>query len=212
MPPILALECLWDDGAMTTPIVFRPWTGIALTVVIWGVVAVSLGSLALAGDIDSLRRFGPAFVALAALTWLLFWWPSVTLSAETVTVRNPLRTTVVPWAAIEGIETRFGLRIALRPAGVVAAWAAPAGSRRAGARLLRRAVDTSATGASEALVREARLQGEGEAPMAIRQELARRDRTGVAATGSTDVSRTLNVPVIVLLVVVLVAAVAFPLT
>ncbi len=197
---------------MTTPIVFRPWTGIALTVVIWGVVAVGLGSLALAGDIESLRRFGPAFAALAVLTWLIFWWPSVTLSAETVTVRNPLRTTVVPWAAIEGIETRFGLRIELRPAGIVAAWAAPAGSRRAGARLLRRAVDTSATGASETLVREARLQGEGEAPTAIRQELARRERTGTAVTGSTEVTRTFNIPVIVLLAAVLLAAVAFALT
>ncbi|CAN5322413.1 hypothetical protein BH11ACT5_BH11ACT5_13310 [soil metagenome] len=197
---------------MTTPIVFRPWTGIALTVVIWGVVAVGLVSLAVAGDVESLRRFGPSFVALAVLTWLMFWWPSVTLSAESVTVRNPLRTTVVPWAAIERIETRFGLRIELRPAGIVAAWAAPAGSRRAGAKLLRRAVDTSATGASESLVREARLQGEGEAPTAIRQELARRERTGVASTGSTDISRRFNIPVIIALVVVLIAAVAFPLT
>lgn len=191
---------------MSSPIVFRPWTGIAVTVLVGVVVVVSLAGLALAGDLESLRRFGPAFVALALATAALFWWPAVIVGDE-ITVRNPFRTIVVPWNAVDGIETRFGLKLLLIPSGSVAAWAAPAPSRRTSAMLLRRAKETSSSRASEALMREGRERGDGEAATYIRRELPKRS---AGATGT--VIRRWNVPVIAVLAVAAGAAVAFSLT
>lgn len=205
MPPILARERLWDDGDMT-PIVFRPWTGIAVTVLVGAVVVVSLSGLVIAGDGLSLRRFGAAFVALAFATWVLFWWPAVIVTPETVTVRNPLRTFVVPWGNIESVETRFGMRLLLRPDGAVSAWGAPAESRRASARLLQRARATASAGATDALSREAREVGAGEAATYIRRELPKRS----SAPG--EVARRVNVPIVVALAAVVIAAVVFSLT
>lgn len=210
MPPIWALGRLWDDGVMRSRVVFRPWTGIALTVLVWAVVVVSLAGLAIAGDIESLRRFGPAFVALGAVTWSLFWLPAVRVDDAGVVVQNPLRTTAVPWSRIDGLETRFGLKLVLRPSGTVSAWGAPAASRRQSAALLRQSRATASRSANEALEREA-MFAEGEAAMYIRRELTRRERTGELGP-EADVVRTPNIPVAVGLAVVLVAAVALPFT
>jgi hypothetical protein len=200
-----------DDGRVKSRVVFRPWTTTALTVVVWLVVVVSLVSLAASGDVDSLRRFGPAFVALGVLTASLFLWPAVIVDGEAVIVRNPLTTTTIPWSEIEGIENRFGLRILLTSGPPVAAWAAPAGSRRTSARLQRRATDTSSRSGAEAIARDARMAGEGDTATAIRQELARRARTG-AAPGPVETTRSINVVVVVAVVAALLAAIGFALT
>lgn len=195
---------------MRSRVVFRPWTGIALTVLVWAVVVVSLAGLVLAGDIESLRRYAPAFVALGAVTWLLFWWPDVRVDDAGVVVRNPLRTIAVPWSRIDGLETRFGLKLLLSPSGAVTAWGAPAAPRRRSAALLRQSRATASKSANAALEREA-LVAEGEAATYIRRELARKERTGETGPEGA-VTRTPNIPVIVGLAVVLVAAVVLPFT
>ncbi|MCU1412270.1 MAG: hypothetical protein JWR04_2977 [Rhodoglobus sp.] len=212
MPPILALECLWDDGGMRTPIVFRPWTGIAVTVLVGAVVVVSLAGLAIAGDFESLRRFGPAFVALAVVTAALFVWPAVIVGPEGVVVRNPFRTAVVPWSRIDGMETRVGLKLLLLPSGSVSAWAAPAPSRRTSARLLRYSRLTGSKGANDALDREALARVDGPAGTVIRRELTRLERTPSAVSAPGVVVRRANIPVIAVVVAVVVAAVVFSLT
>lgn len=198
---------------MESPVVFRPWTGVAVTVLVGAVVVVSLTGLGIAGDTESLRRFGPAFVALAILTAALFWLPAVIVSTDAVTVRNPLRTVIVPWERIVGVESRFGMRLMLTPKGAVSAWAAPADGRRANPRLLGLMKATGSAAASERTAREARERADGEAATYIRRVLAKRSAEfEAAAVSPRDIVRTLNVPVVVTLVVVIGAAIAFALT
>lgn len=194
---------------MSSPIVFRPWTGVAVTVLVGAVVVVSLVGLAIAGDVESLRRFGPAFVALAVLTAALFWLPAVIVSTDAVTVRNPLHTVVVPWGRIDDVESRFGMRLMLRPSGAVSAWAAPADARRANPRLLGLMKVTGSAAASERSAHEARERADGEAATYIRRVLAKRS---AEVESPRDVVRTVNVPVVVALAVVIGAAVVFALT
>ena len=212
MPPILALECPWDDGQMTSPIVFRLWTGVAVTVLVGAVVVLSLVGLAAAGDVESLRRFGPAFVALEVVTAALFWWPAVIVGDDAVKIRNPFRTTVVPWEAIDAMETRVGLRLVLRPNGSVSAWAAPPPARRSSATVLRYSLATASKRANDALQREARGRVDGQAGTLIRRELARRERLAHGAGPTAAVIRRPNFTAIVIVAVTVVAAILFTLT
>ena len=196
---------------MSSRIVFRPWTGVVLTLLVGVVVVVSLGSLVIDGDVESLRRFGPAFLTLGFGAWMLFWRPAVVTDDGAVTVLNPLSTTVVPWERIDDIETRFGLRILLRPSGKVSAWGAPAASRRASAKLLRLSRETASAAGAAVLQREAQ-EHEGEAATMIRRELTKRARMPAAVTTPAEVVTRPAIPIIAALAVLLLAAVLFPLT
>jgi hypothetical protein len=91
--------------------------------------AAGVGTLLASQDWDRLVTYGSvlAFVALAG--WTAFWSAYVEVSDGGVTLRNVLRTVVLPWPSIREVEGRYGLR--LRTAyGRYDAWAATAPSGR----------------------------------------------------------------------------------
>lgn len=110
---------------MTPAIVFRPVASRVYAAVAWAVAAVVVGALLRDGGVAGLVRFGAFPLLLAGFAWAVLWWPSVRLDDDGVEVANVSRTVRVPWSAITGVETRWGLRL-LTTSGKVDAWAAPA--------------------------------------------------------------------------------------
>ncbi len=97
------------------------------------VVVSAIGLLSVAVDgLDVLLRYGAPVALLGLLGWGAFWNPYVEVSDGGVTLANTLRTVVVPWPAVEGVDGRYGLRLQTAY-GPVTAWAAqaPAGRQRA---------------------------------------------------------------------------------
>jgi hypothetical protein len=60
--------------------------------------------------------------------WEVLWRPSLRVSDEAVTIRNPLRTIVVPWAALVHVDTKFALTL-YTPGRKFAVYCAPAPGR-----------------------------------------------------------------------------------
>lgn len=108
------------------PLVLRPSSGIFVTIAIWVVGVVIVGTLVTVGDGpgSELWPIAPTIGAIAWVVWMLFWWPCVRLAGEGVEVRNPLRTVRIPWSAIEDLDSR-GTLVITTTAGRVKAWAAP---------------------------------------------------------------------------------------
>ncbi|MBU8577893.1 PH domain-containing protein [Brevibacterium luteolum] len=71
----------------------------------------------------------PAFGA--ALIWALYWHPRVDLSPAGMTFVNILRTTPIPWPAVEEFDLRYGLAVTTRWGTNESAWAMPRAMKRA---------------------------------------------------------------------------------
>ncbi len=104
--------------------VFRPrtsvwFTGIAVLVTI-GAIASVVVSAGPAGLLSGAPLIGIAYVG-----WWLFWYPSVEVSDDAVTLRNPLATVRVPWGVLVDVDTKYALKL-VTPEGSFTAWAAPA--------------------------------------------------------------------------------------
>lgn len=112
---------------MDPAIVFRASTGRVYAVGTWIVAAVVLVALVIEGGASALVRYGALPLLLATLGWTAFWRPHVRVEGSGVRVVNVLSTTWLPWAAITGTRTRWGLELTThhRPVG---AWALPARS------------------------------------------------------------------------------------
>jgi len=94
---------------------------------IWAISTLVALSLFLIPFGPHLYYLVPAtFVALFA--WEVLWLPCVTVSDEAVTLRNPLRTVVIPWPALVNVDTKFALTL-YTPGRKFAAFAAPAPGR-----------------------------------------------------------------------------------
>ncbi|HET7734830.1 MAG TPA: PH domain-containing protein [Nocardioidaceae bacterium] len=95
--------------------------------------ATGVGTLVASQDWDRLVTYGAVLALVALAGWMAFWSAYVEVSDGGVTLRNVLRTVVLPWPSIREVEGRYGLR--LRTAyGRYDAWAAtaPAGRDRLG--------------------------------------------------------------------------------
>lgn len=110
---------------MGPTIIFRPVASRVYAVIAWLVAATVAGAVLYDGGAVALVRFGAFPLLLAGFAWAVLWWPYVRVDDGGVEVANLVRTTRVPWQAITGVETRWGLRL-LTAAGKVDAWAAPA--------------------------------------------------------------------------------------
>ena len=110
------------------PARFRPAFGRVITIAMIAIALVCLASFVVAGDLAGLVRFGSWFLRLAVLAVALFWLPRVDVLEHAVVVRNPLSTWVVPWQAIQIVDTKYALTLTT-PAGRIEAWAAPASGR-----------------------------------------------------------------------------------
>ncbi|TDK23658.1 PH domain-containing protein [Arthrobacter crusticola] len=109
-------------GPATT--VFRPRTSKIFTAVAFALTAVGLVSVVVSEGVAGLLAGWP-LLAFAFAAWWLFWYPSVQVDSDAVTLRNPLTTVSVPWAALVHVDTKFALKL-ITPRGSYTAWAAPA--------------------------------------------------------------------------------------
>lgn len=90
----------------------------------WLVAALGVVVTAATGGPGALIGAGPLLL-LAFLGWLLFWMPAVVVHDAGITLENPFRSIVVPWAALVNVDTRFALTL-VTPGRSYASWAAPA--------------------------------------------------------------------------------------
>jgi hypothetical protein len=111
------------------PVTLRAPSSIALF------VAVVVVSMVLVGDAILRGRWDVAVASVPAVglgLWaasVLFLTPGVRLSERGVTVMNVLRTTVVPWADVEEITTRFQVVVTTRDGLRIRCWGAPTSAR-----------------------------------------------------------------------------------
>ena len=184
------------------PLVFRPSSGIVVTVVVWLITAVVLLNLVLVGDGSGseVRPLGAVLVAASWFTWVALWWPAVIVSAAGVVVRNPLRTTRIAWGELTDLDDRRSLVLSTS-AGPVNAWAAPPPTpmqARRDARLARR----RSAGASDAEARDTQPR----AGDAIRRFRDGRYRLPAGDEAIVGVTTTWNVPVVATSIAIVAAA------
>jgi hypothetical protein len=113
-----------DSSSVAGATVFKPrtsvwFTGLAVLVAAGGFVSVVV-SEGPAGLVASWP-----LVVIAYAGWWLFWYPAVLVTADAVTLRNPLATVRVPWTALIDVDTKYALKL-VTPSGGYTAWAAPA--------------------------------------------------------------------------------------
>ena len=90
--------------------VFRPAWGRVLSVLVAVVCAASLVVLAVADGWEAWRAV-PPLALVAGACWALFWRPAVVVSDGGVQIVNVLRTIVLPWPAIERVDTKWALTL-----------------------------------------------------------------------------------------------------
>jgi hypothetical protein len=112
------------------PTTFRPTFGRVLSVVVAAIAVAGIVGLVATGGLVEALRYGWALALVAALAFALFWFPSVRVAVEEITVRNVFMTVHVPWSAIQNVDTKFALTLTTTD-GKVTAWASPAPNRYA---------------------------------------------------------------------------------
>jgi len=112
------------------PTTFRPTFGRVLSVIVAIVAAIGILGFVVAGDVVTVLRSSWGLVLMAAIAFALFWFPSVRVAVDTITVRNVFSTVHIPWAAIQNVDTKYALTITTS-SGKVTAWASPAPNRYA---------------------------------------------------------------------------------
>jgi hypothetical protein len=90
----------------------------------WAVAAVGVGATVAAAGPRGLLSTGPLLL-LAFVGWQFFWLPAVVVHDAGVTLENPFRSVLVPWAALVHVDTRYALTLVTARKSY-AAWAAPA--------------------------------------------------------------------------------------
>ena len=90
----------------------------------WSVAALGIGVTVATAGPAALAGTAPLLL-IAFLGWQLFWMPAVVVHDGGVTLENPFRSVLVPWAALVHVDTRFALTLVTAHKSY-AAWAAPA--------------------------------------------------------------------------------------
>ncbi len=90
----------------------------------WAVAAFGIGVSGVTAGPGALAGTAPLLL-IAFLGWQLFWMPAVVVHDGGVTLENPFRSVLVPWAALVHVDTRFALTL-VTAGNSYTAWAAPA--------------------------------------------------------------------------------------
>jgi hypothetical protein len=117
------------DPTFSEPYRYRPLFGRVLTVVVAIIGVVGLVGLAVLGDWANLATTVWPLVFFGGLVYALFWRPMISVDERGLTVVNIFRTVLLPWAALERIDTRYSLTL-FTPTRKVPVWAAPGPSAR----------------------------------------------------------------------------------
>ncbi len=102
-----------------------------LAVVTWLLCLSGVVAVALAGS-NTVLGYLSLIALIAWLTWVGLWRPSLQLDDEAITVVNTFATTVVPWAALIQVDTKYALTL-VTPHRRVTVTVAPAPGRIASA-------------------------------------------------------------------------------
>jgi hypothetical protein len=108
-PSTAALRTLRQRGSVAL--------GIIATVLCVGIVVTSVVTRSFSLVFDGFMLLG------AACGWVLFTRPSLAVSLAGVHVNNPIRRTVVPWARVDDVATRWNLEVYTDTGASYAAWA-----------------------------------------------------------------------------------------
>ncbi|MET4093345.1 PH domain-containing protein [Arthrobacter sp. UYCu712] len=90
----------------------------------WAVAAFGIVVTAATAGPGALPGTAP-LVLIAFLGWQLFWLPAVVVDDHGISLENPFRSIVVPWAALVHVDTRFALTLVTAEKSYTS-WAAPA--------------------------------------------------------------------------------------
>lgn len=90
----------------------------------WAVAAFGMVVTAVSAGLGGLSGIAP-LALVAFLGWQLFWMPAVVVHDGGVTLENPFRSVLVPWAALVHVDTRFALTLVTAGRSYTS-WAAPA--------------------------------------------------------------------------------------
>lgn len=104
--------------------VFRSRSNKVLAGVAWLVAALGVVVTAVTDGPGALIGAGPLLL-IGFLGWLLFWMPAVVVHDGGITLENPFRSIMVPWAALVDVDTRYALTL-VTPGKSYTSWAAPA--------------------------------------------------------------------------------------
>ena len=128
--------CLAADGSagilgtvpadVAHPQVFRSsfWRGVAL---IWvPILAFTVWDVGNRGWPASGMAALAVMAAVTVLVYAVGWRPAVLAGAENIVVRNPFRTTTIPWSAVTDVDVTDALRIHTTR-GITRAWAVDRG-------------------------------------------------------------------------------------
>lgn len=103
---------------------FKPRTNKWFAGLSWAVAALGVGVTVVTAGPGALPGTAPLLL-LAFFGWQLFWLPSVAVHDAGITLENPFRSIVVPWAALVHVDTRYALTLITADRKYVS-WAAPA--------------------------------------------------------------------------------------
>lgn len=119
---------------MTDPIILRQRSGPIITIVVCVFFAVLLADAVVRGSWVTVAKFLPPLALIAWLVYSLLWRPAVLVGRDSVTVRDILRTTVIPYSRVS--EVRLSSVVAITADGPDGAehgyrpWNAPGMPRR----------------------------------------------------------------------------------
>lgn len=125
---------------LSTAQTFRPSFGRWLTIAIWSLSAIAIVAAFIQGAEAGLRAV-PWLALLSGAVWAAYFRPEVAVDAGGVRMVNVLRTIVLPWPAIQRIDTKWALTL-FTAYGKFVAWAAPAPGGMNAARISRKAATT----------------------------------------------------------------------
>ncbi len=187
-----------------------------LAVVTWLLCLSGVVAIVVAGTTAALRSM-PFIELIAWLTWAGLWRPVLKLDDEAVTVVNTFATTVVPWAALIQVDTKYALTL-VTPNRRVSVTVAPAPGRIAAALSNRDLKGISAPRGADGSISPGDLptSDSGAAAHLVRQRWERLladDRIAVGTADATRVDRRIHWIVILVssaLAVALIAAIALP--
>ena len=114
---------------MTEPQTFRPKARFAIAAVI------ALQGVLLFSQVAALEKPGSlataifAFIAVNTLVWLLFLRPKIVFYDEHLVIVNPFTEVVIPWGAVQAIDSHFAFSVQVGGK-KYSAWAAPAPGRQ----------------------------------------------------------------------------------
>jgi len=86
---------------------FRSRTNSAIAILVWTFVVLTFGA-----NIANPKVGGTVMLALlfiAAIAWVLFWRPTLTIDDEGLWVQNPFSKTRCDFVDIQAVDGRFGL-------------------------------------------------------------------------------------------------------